>query len=258
MRTAVPALLWLAAASAAAQTRPFATEHAATAEAGCLVLELGADFIAEEPNSLTGRPRDRWDAPVMRLVYSPSDNVELDLEWVGRVIAWGDPDFGNVSDFGDVSLRTKLRLREAAKGGPGVSARFGMTLPQTSFGEGLGPNTIRMAAQLLLSQPLRGVSIEANAGLAIQDEALRPHEQRDFFAYGLALLRPASARLTLGMEIAGLAGDGALATESHHEARLGIRYGRGRVRWDGALRRGLGAADGKWGFTAGLAWTLRR
>jgi hypothetical protein len=257
MRLAPSALLWLAAATAAAQTRPFATEPAATAAAGSLVLELGADFIAAEPNSLTGRPRDRWDAPSLRLVYSPSDNVELDVEWVGRVIARGDPDFGNVSDFGDVSLRAKLRLREPARGGPAVSARFGITLPQTSFGNGLGPNTIRMAAQLLLSQPLGVATVEANAGLAIHDEALRPHEQRDFFAYGFALTRPARG-FTLGVEVAGLAGEGAPGVLSHHEARLGLRYGRGRVRWDGALRRGLGAADGDWGVTAGLAWTLRR
>jgi hypothetical protein len=256
MRVVASALLWLVAAPAAAQTRPFVTEPAATAAAGTLVLELGADFIAAEPNSLTGRPRDRWDAPAMRLVYSPAANVELDVEWIGRVIARGDPDFGNVSDFGDVSLRAKLRLREAGQGGPGVSTRFEMTLPQTSFGEGLGPNTIRMAAQLLLSQRIHGARIEANAGLAIHDEALRPHEQRDFLAYGLALTRRAGDRLTVGVEVAGLAGDGVPGTRTRHEARLGLQYGAG-LRWDAALRRGLGAADGEWGFTAGLAWSLR-
>jgi hypothetical protein len=41
------------------------------------------------------------------------------------------------------------------------------------------------------------------------------------------------------------------------EARLGLRLGRGRVRGDAALRRGLGAADGSWGVTLGLSWTAR-
>ena len=33
------------------------------------------------------------------------------------------------------------------------------------------------------------------------------------------------------------------------EARVGLRLGRGRLRGDAALRRGLCAADGSWGVT---------
>ena len=41
----------------------------------------------------------------------------MDVEWVGRVIARDDPDFGNVSDFGDVTLRAKVRFAEGGEGG---------------------------------------------------------------------------------------------------------------------------------------------
>ena len=33
--------------------------------------------------------------------------------------------------------------------------------------------------------------------------------------------------------------------------------GRGRLRADAAVRRGLAAADGTWGLTAGLTWVVR-
>jgi hypothetical protein len=58
-------------------------------------------------------------------------------------------------------------------------------------------------------------------------------------------------------EVAGRAGKGAPGAEERAEARAGLRFGQGRVRWDAALRRGLAAADGGWGLTAGLAWTIR-
>jgi hypothetical protein len=255
--TRAATVLLLFATPAWPQTRPLLTEQATTAGEGTLVLEVGADAIRGEPNFLTGGERDRLDLPVLRLVYSPASNVELDVEWVGRVIARDDPDFGSVSDFGDVSLRAKVRFAEGGDGRPAVGARFGVTLPQTSFGNGLGPNTLRFAAQLLVSQPLGGTILHLNAGPALQDEALRPHEQRDFLAYGVALERPLTDAFDVVAELAGLAGRGLPGADAHAEARAGVRYGRGSVRLDAAVRRGLAKADGTWGVTAGLTWRLR-
>ena len=257
LRSVVALLLAGASAPAFAQTRPLMTEEAATAPAGTLVLEAGGDFIRDEPNFLTGRERSRWDAPVLRLVYSPAGNVELDVEWTGRVGAIDDPDFGSVSDFGDVALRAKVRFLEEDRALPGVAARFAVTLPETSFGNGLGPNALRMSAQVLVTKTIGDTAVHANAGLALHDEVERPHEQRDFFSYGLALVHPVGGRLSIVAEVAGRAGKGAPGAEERAEARGGFRFGRGRVRWDAALRRGLAAADGTWGLTAGLSWSIR-
>jgi hypothetical protein len=247
----------LVAPPALAQTRPVQTEEATTASAGTMVMEAGGDWIHAEPNYLTGRVRDRYDAPVLRFVASPSDNVELDVEWVGRVGVQRDPDFGSVSDWGDVSLRAKVRFGRERAGRPSVAARFGVTLPETSFGDGLGPNTMRMLAQLLMTAPLGNARLHLNAGLALQDEVLRPHEQRDFIAFGAALEAPLAKRVTGLAEIAGRAGNGRPGADQRIEARGGVRVAVGRVRWDAAIRRGLSDAVGKWGFTAGLAWRLR-
>lgn len=239
---------------AGAQTRPLATEEALTARAGTIVLEAGAQAIAEEPNFLTGATRDVWAGPELRLVFSPADVVEIDVEWTARVGAVDDPDFGDVSDFGDVALRAKVRVAGGARNA--LALRFGVYLPQTSFGNGLGPNTLRTFAQALASKALGPATLHLDAGLALLDEPLRPHEQRDLFAYGVAVTWPV-ARVTLVGEVAGLAGSGSPGADERSEARLGLRLGRGRVRGDVAARRGLTEDAGEWGITAGLSWTLR-
>jgi len=245
------------AGAAAGQTRPLLPEEARTRPAGEIAIEVGGDFVRAEPNFLTGRTRDRWEGPLLRLVYAPAGNVELDLEWTARVGVRYDPDFGNVSDFGDVALRAKVRLAGGGEGRPALAARFAATLPQTSFGNGLGPNTLRVSAQALVSLPAGPAWLHANAGLALQDEPLRAHEQRDLLAYGLAGELPLRRGLTLLAEVAGLAGDGKPGADARSEARAGLRGGAGRWRWDAAVRRGLADADGSWGLTAGLSGTLR-
>ena len=130
-----------------------------------------------------------------------------------------------------------------------------MTLPQTSFGNGLGPNTLRMSGAVPpLARPGAGRRSTATPASPSTTRSLRAHEQRDFLAYGAALTAPLGA-LTLAEEIEGLAGEGAPGADERHEARAGLRFGRGALRGDAAVRRGLGDADGSWGATAGLTWT---
>jgi len=238
--------------TAAAQTLPLQTEEATTAPRGALVLELGADAIRDEPNFLTGRPRDRWAGPILRLVHSPSDNVEIDVEWTARVGQRDDPVFGSVSDWGDVGLRAKVRFVDDGPGHPALAARFGVLLPETSFGNGLGPNALRMSAQMLVSKTVGSLTLHGNAGLALHDEVGRPHEQRDFLAYGLAAEERLGPRLALVAEWAGLAGKGMPGADAHSELRGGVRLGSGRLRADAAVRRGLLDADGRWGLTGGV------
>lgn len=241
-----------------AQTRPLQTEEATTGPAGRLLLEVGQDGIRDEPNFLTGRPRNRFDGPTPRLVWSPADNVEIDLEWVSRIGVRDDPDFGNASDFGDVTLRTKLRFRDGGEGGTTFGARYVLTLPQTEYEEGLGPNTLRMSAQFLLTRPIGRARLHLNAGLAIEDQPDRAHFQRDLLAFGAALEAPVTDRLRLVGELAGKAGDGTPGADEHVEARFGVAFRASeRFGLDAAVRRGLADADGTWGATAGVRFVLR-
>lgn len=259
------ALLAASAGAAIAQTRPLLTEPATTAPAGTVVLETGFDVIADEPSYVTGVERTRWDGPLLRLVYSPARNVELDFEWVARVGVVGEEGRGDIqsSDWGDVTLRAKWRIVEGGAGHPTIGARFGVVLPQTSYEDvdfnplGLGPNTLRAFLEGLLTQPAGRGRIHVNAGLFFHDEVYRAHDQRDFVSYGLAFEWPATPRLALLAEVNGRAGDGEPGAEVRSEARAGLRFGGGRLKWDVALRRGIASADGTWGVTAGLTWDAR-
>lgn len=254
---AVAAASSLLAARASAQTRPLQTESAETASAGSLRLEAGAQVVAGEPNFQTGKPRERWDLAELLVSYSPAGNVEFRLGWTGRILAVGDRDLGDVSDWGDVVLGAKVRFLEQSQYRPALSARFGITLPETRAGAGLGPNELRMAAQFLLSKTLGRVTAHANLGLALHDRPLMLQSQSDFLAWGLALTGPIGRSTEFLAEAAGLAGEGEPGADPHAEVRVGVRTGAGRVRWDVALRRGLLSADGGWGLTAGLAWSIR-
>ena len=257
------ALLSFGAQAAIAQTRPLLTEPAVTPPAGTLVFETGFDVIADEPSYVTGVERTRWDGPLLRLVYSPARNVELDVEWVARVGVWGEEGRGDIqsSEWGDVTLRAKWRIAEGEAGRPSFGARFGVVLPQTSFEDvdfnplGLGPNTLRAFVEGLLTQPIGRGRVHFNAGLFLQDEVYHAHDQRDFVSYALAFEWPAPGRLALLVEVTGRAGDGEPGADVHAEARAGLRFGRGRLKGDAALRRGIATADGTWGVTVGLAWT---
>lgn len=249
-------LLAILPAAAHAQTNPLQTEEATTAPARTLRLETLGELIAGEPNPLTGHTRARFAGPTLRLVYSPAANVEMDLEWVAIVATPNDPDFGGVADAGDVSLRAKLRLLKEASSRPAVSARFAVTLPETSFGNGLGPNTLRMFAEALLSRSRGPWTLHLNAGLFLFDEVLRPHEQRDFTIYGIALLRRLRG-FSLLAELAGRAGSGAPGANATAEVRAGFRKRWRGLEWGAAMRRGLLAVDGSWGVVAGAGFALR-
>jgi hypothetical protein len=257
-------LVAASAGQASAQTRPLLTEPAVTAPDGTLVLETGFEAIDDEPSYVTGALRTSWAGPLLRLVYSPADSVELDLEWVARVGVRNEEGRGDVqsSDWGDVTLRAKWRFLDGGTRRPTLGARFGVVLPQTSFEDeefnplGLGPNTIRAYVEALLTQPAGPVRLHANAGLFLFDEVYRQHDQRDFLSYGLALEWAATRWLSLLAEVAGRAGDPAPAVEERAEARAGLRVGGRRLRLDVAVRRGFEEADGRWGGTAGLTWTV--
>jgi hypothetical protein len=229
-----------------------------------MLFETGGDVIADEPSYLTGVKRTIWDGPLLRVVFSPADNVELDLEWVAAVAASGEPGGDTLVDAGDVTLRAKWRLFGGKSGGAGLAVRFGVSLPNTSFNDtsgrpsGLGPDTTRSFAQALYTQPLGRARLHANAGILIFDEVFRPHEQSDFVLYGLALGVPLGGSFEAVAEVAGRGGEGEPGADERAEARAGLRFGSGRVCFDLAVRRGLLETDGTWGGTIGFAWTIKR
>ena len=258
MRLPIAFLLLLCSAPVLAQTRPLRTEEATTLAAGSIRLETGFDYITDEPNFTTQAERDFYAGPALALTYAPGDRAEFDIEWVVRVGAIDDPDFGSASDWGDVTLRGKVRFTDSDPAKPAIGARFSINLPETSYGEGLGTNTLRMTAEMLGTFHVGSGRIHANAGIALLDDPSRAHAQNDFFSFGLAFEQPLGARWTALAEAAGLAGSqGSPGADARSEARAGAAWGTSRWRFDFALRHGLSPSAGNWGATTGFTYLIR-
>jgi hypothetical protein len=257
------------ASSAAAQTGPMLTPSAFIADPGHVGFDVFGLTIGKEPNYLSYSEkgvlqlRTRVDGPVVRLTYVPSARAEFTAEFNAQTFAISDPRYNKtISDFGDATLRAKLGLAKGEVGAkPAVAAQFEVTLPNTSFGNGLGPNTIRLAASLLAGYKTEKFSINGNAGLSIQDEPLRQHEQRDFFSLSASAAYKATSSLDVFGDIGGYLGDGVPGAIAKRELRVGVEYHRAMFGRASSVylagRRGLVDFQGKWGVVAGFSTALR-
>jgi len=264
------AALAVAGSSASAQTGPMLTPSAFIQAPGYFGLDIFGQTIGTQPNYLTFaqagtiQERTRIDGPVFRLNYVPSERAEFAVEFNTQTYAMNDPRyFGkDISDFGDATLRAKLGLKKGeVNGAPAVAVQFEVTLPNTSFGNGLGPNTLRMESVLLLGYKTDKLTLNGKAGLAIQDEPLRAHEQRDFMALSGSVAYKVAESFDVFGDVGGYLGDGVPGAIATREARVGVLHHRQLFNRDATLfvagRRGLVDFHGKWGVVAGLSMTLR-
>jgi hypothetical protein len=236
---------------------------------GHLGLDVLGLTIGKEPNYLTFAetgvivPRTRIDGPLIRLYYVPSERAEFTAEFNGQTFAIKDPRYkGTVSDWGDATLRAKLGL---AKGevstSPAVALQFEVSLPNTSFGNGLGPNTIRLGSSLLVGYKTEKLTLNGNAGIAIQDEPLRQHEQRDFVNLSGSIVYKATETFDGFVDAGGYLGDGVPGAIAKREVRFGVLHHRDLFGRATTLflagRRGLVDFQGKWGVVVGLSTAIR-
>lgn len=236
---------------------------------GYLGLDVLGLTIGKEPNYLTYAEsgalqlRTRLDGPLVRLHYVPSARAEFTAEFNIQTFAISDPRFNKtISDSGDATLRAKLGLAKGeANAKPAVALQFEVTMPNTSFGNGLGPNTIRLASTVLVGYKTERVTLNGNAGLAIQDEPLRQHEQRDFVSLSASISYKVREDLDLFADTGGYFGDGVPGAIAKRELRFGLQNRRNLFGHPGSLyvgvRRGLVDFQGRWGVVAGLSTAIR-
>ncbi|MEO8360456.1 MAG: hypothetical protein ABI672_10535 [Vicinamibacteria bacterium] len=257
------------ATSAAAQSGPMITPTAFIEAPGHLSLDVFGQTIGKEPNFLTyaetGRTelRTRVDGPVFRLNYVPSERAEFTVEFNSQTFAIKDPRYNKtISDFGDATLRAKLGLAKGeVSAKPAIAAQFDVTLPNTSFGNGLGPNTFRFSAVLVASYKTDKFTVNGAAGIAIADEPLREHEQRDFTSLSGAISYKVTEKVEAFGDVGGYLGKGVPGAIAKREARAGVQYHKSLFGRESALylagRRGLVDFQGKWGVVAGFTTTLK-
>lgn len=257
------------APAAFAQTGPMLTPSPFIEAPGYFGLEVFGQTIGKEPNYLTYAEsgalqlRTRIDGPVFRLRYVPSEKAEFTAEFNAQTYAIKDPRYNKtISDFGDATLRAKLGLAKGETSvSPAVALQFEVSLPNTSFGNGLGPNTIRLSSNLLLGYKTERVTLTGSGGIAIEDEPLRAHEQRDFATLSGSIAYKATDSFDIFVDGGGYFGEGVPGAISRREVRAGVQHHRNLFGKQTALylagRRGLVDFQGKWGVVFGFTTALR-
>jgi len=158
-------------------------------------------------------------------------------------------------DFGDLSLSTKIKILNETKRAPVVAFRPTVVLPNANQASGLGLNTTRFFASVLLGKTIGKAFLFGNVGLGILDDPVRAAQQNDVLTGGIAAVLSVSSRVRLLAEFNGTHNPRNLpspGSESRGQVRAGMQIEAKGVRWDVGILGGVTDVDPKIGFTAGL------
>ena len=141
----------------------------------------------------------------MRTYLGVGDVVDVVVDWRGRLFA----KLGTgrrVSDWGDVSLGTKIHFLKETTSRPSLGAIYLVKLPNTSHDELLGSNTTDFFLSLLAAKQFGDFHARVNLGVGILDHPDQPHTQADIFTMGLAVILPFAERNKFFFEWTGFLG----------------------------------------------------
>ena len=171
------------------------------------------------------------------------------------------PGVNSANDTGDFTLATKIKLRAETRRGPALGFRFGVQLPNSNQGRGIGLNQTNAFGSILIGKKFgRDGRFNAfgNLGLAILTAPTTLFTQNDVITYGLAGIFRVNKQFSIAGEVNGRAntrpGDGPLGTESQAEARLGMQIRASGLRFDFAGIKGLTNFTHNSGVTVGVTY----
>lgn len=263
-----------AVVSAHAQQRPLITEDVDVLSPGTLRIEAGIDFMQDAKFPASGLTGDLTRVGVIGINIGISPNVELQLEGVAqnfvsinsaapnpaipRNFAAGS---NSTNDTGDFTLATKIKLRNETRRSPSLGFRFGVELPNSSEGRGIGLNQTNAFGTILFGKKFGRdgrLNTFGNLGIAILTAPTQAFTQNDVLTYGFAGIFRLNRQVNLAGEINGRAntrsGRAPLGTESLSEARLGLQVKTSGLRFDFAGIAGLTEFSPRSGVTFGVTY----
>src|SRR6185369_9017933 len=158
------AILLVALTSTTAQQRPLITEDVDIIPPGTLRIEGGLDFMQGVKFPVSGINGDLTRVGVIGVSIGMSPNVEFQIEGVAQNVlsinsrsssAIGlnlAPGANSTNDTGDFTLWAKFKLRNETSRGPSLGFRFGVSLPNSSQGTGIGLNQTNAYGQILFGK----------------------------------------------------------------------------------------------------------
>ena len=256
-----------------AQQRPLLTEDVDIIPPGPLRIEAGIDVLQGARYPVSGITGDLTRVGVIGVNVGLSPNVEFQIEGVAQnflsintrsasaIPLTLAPGVNSANDTGDFTLATKIKLRAETRRGPSLGFRFGVQLPNSNQGRGIGLNQTNAFGSILMGKKFgRDGRFNAfgNLGLAILTAPTTLFTQNDVITYGLAGIFRVNKQFSVAGEVNGRAntrpGDGPLGTESQAEARLGMQIRASGLRFDFAGIKGLTNFTHNSGVTIGVTY----
>jgi hypothetical protein len=273
VRVATLAFSLSVAAVACGQQRPLLTEDVDIIPPGSMRIEAGIDFVQRAKYPVSGLTGDLTRAGVIGVSIGLAPNVEVQLEGVAQnflsINSRGPsaiplnvaPGANSTNDIGDFTLWTKIKLRNETAHLPSLGFRFGVQLPNSNQGRGIGLNQTNAYGQILFGKKFgqdARVNTFGNLGIAILTSPTALFSQNDVLTYGLAAIVRLNRQFNLAGEVNGRAntrpGSGPLGTESQGEARLGMQVRASGLRFDFAGIKGLTKLSPRSGLTVGVTY----
>src|SRR6185503_18905015 len=256
-----------------AQQRPLITEDVDIIPPGTIRIEAGIDFMQGAKYPVSGITGDLTRVGVIGVSFGMGPNVEFQIEGVAQnylsINSRGPsaiplnlaPGVNSTNDTGDFTISAKFKLRNETRRGPSLGFRFGVQLPNSSQGTGIGLNQTNAFGSLLIGKRFGRdgrLNTFANVGIAILTAPTELFSQNDVITYGLAGIYRINKQFAIAAEVNGRAntrpGNGPLGTESQSEARLGMQIRASGLRFDFAGIKGLTSFTHNSGFTVGVTY----
>ena len=251
------------------QQRPLKTDDAELLKTGWIRAEFGVEFLQGQRYSLSGLYGDLTGLGVSSIQVGVGDYAEFKISGVFQDFLSVSsrteqppisPTFtGNsTSDFGDLILATKLKLAGESGNRPALAFEFGVELPNAKHDSGLGTDQTEFYSSLLFKKSFGRTKILANAGLAILGSPVLQGRQTDPITYGVATIVPVRKGINFVAEVNGRQGPpNRLGNENKSQARAGIQFWTGKVRWDLGAVAGLMRFDPKSGVAVGATYEFK-
>jgi hypothetical protein len=269
---ATAAVLFALVRPCAAQQRPLVTEDPESIGAGRVLIEGGIDLAHNQEYPLSGLKGNLWRLPTIGISVGLSSIAELQIDGgpydvltiterrpaplASLVTATGT----STHAVDDIMIGTKIRLAPETVSRPSFGFRFATRLPNAKHESGLGQDTTDFYASILSAKTVQSIRIVGNLGFAIMSEPLDSTKQNDVLTYGASFARAMTTATELVGELNGRVstrnGIAPIGTESRGTLKLGGRYTRGAVRFDGGVFFGLTTVDPTIGLTAGFTYVF--
>jgi hypothetical protein len=265
--------LGLCATPSWAQQRPLETQEPTILPPGTVSLQFGFDFLQDAKYPLSGLRGDLTSLGVTGLYIGLGEIVEFQMQGTvynslsisQRSATPLDLTLNSggtaTSDFGDLSLSTKILLVSEKRHFPALAFRPTVQLPNASAAKGLGLDSTQFYGTLLAGKHFGKLNVFGNAGLGILSNPVEAGVQNDVVVYGLGGIYPASPAVNVVSEVYGrwsTREQGTpLGTESQSLFRLGVQISGLGFRWDIGGIAGLAENSPHSGITFGVTKEFR-